>query len=293
MALSLVVPTYQRGGKLRLLLDSLKGQTLPPQEWELILVDDGSDDECRAAVESLAAEYDLPIRPYFRENRGPAAARNFGVAQARHDIVLFLNDDLELSPRHLERHATFHRENPAENAAAHGETRWHESSGSSPVMECLRRWTFNYDVELTDWEQPLVRFCTSSLSVKRTLPARHPFEEGFREPSFEDTELGWRLVHQEGLRVETLRGDPAWHHHPHTGAQFLRRAAMNGRNAVLMIERIPEFRDRLITPFTGLPPRLREIRALAFYLLGDRVRYWREREIATFLRAYWQAAGRG
>lgn len=292
MALSLVIPTYNRGEKLRLLLDSLKAQTLPADQWEAVLVDDGSEAPHRAAVETLLAEYNLPIRPFFRENRGPAVARNDGVAQARHDVVLFLNDDLELAPRHLERHATFHRDHPAENAAAHGETRWAESAGRTPVMECLRRWTFNYDIELTEWEQPLVRFCTSSLSVKRTLLLRHPFNEQFREPSFEDTELGYRLVREEGLTVETLLGDPALHHHPHTGSQLLRRAAMNGRNAPIMIATAPEFLDRLITPFMTPPPRLRELRALLLYIRGDRAGFWREMELAAFVRAYWRAMAR-
>lgn len=291
MALSLVIPTYNRGGAIRLLLESLAGQTLPVDQWEVLLIDDGSTAVNGRLLDEVVSEYDLPVNIWHRENGGPAVARNFGIDQSRHDIVLFLNDDLELEPGHLEAHAQFHRDNPQVNVAAHGRTPWHTGTGDTPIMQCLRKYTFNYEHELTEWEQPLVRFCTSSLSVKRTLLDDHRFDEVFREPSFEDTELAHRLIRDRELVVVTLDGDPAWHHHPHDEWAFRRRAAMNGRNAPLLIDRAPEFFDRLIRPFIKPAPRLRETLALTHYLGGNAVEYWRQIEIAEFIRAYWKAVG--
>ncbi|MCC5878132.1 MAG: glycosyltransferase family 2 protein [Candidatus Sumerlaeia bacterium] len=291
MALSLVIPTYNRGEAIGLLLESLKKQTLPTDQWEVLMIDDGSTAANARILDDQVAACGLPIRVWHRENGGPAVARNFGIENSRHEVVLFLNDDLELESGHLESHAKFHENNRGTHVAAHGRTPWHPESGNTPIMQCLRKYTFNYDHDLTNWEQPLVRFCTSSLSVKRELLESHRFDEVFREPSFEDTELAYRLVRDRGLVVATLAGDPAWHLHPHDENAFRRRAAMNGRNAPLLIERAPEFFDRLIRPFMKPAPRLREGLAWLNHLRGNPVEYWRQVEIAEFVRAYWKAGG--
>lgn len=290
-ALSLIIPTYNRGRGLSLLLDGLTQQTLPRDKWEVLLIDDGSTPECARLIDEMVASLDLPIRVWHRENQGPAAVRNFGIDQATHDIVHFLNDDLLMTPRHLERHYQFHLDHPEIAHGAHGQTPWHESSGSPSILRYLQKYSLNYDRELTEWEQPLVRFCTSSLSLKKDLLKDHRFDETFREPCFEDTELGYRLVREKGLKITTLEGDPAWHHHPHDAAALMRRAAMTGRNAPLLIERAPEFFDRLVSPFVTPPPWVRRFKAIGHLLTGDKVEYWRQLEIAVFIRAYWKAMG--
>lgn len=69
---------------------------------EIIVVADGSDAEARAAV----ADLDTRVR-YFElpQNAGPAAARNFGIAQSRGEWISFLDDDDLMLPQRLERQA--------------------------------------------------------------------------------------------------------------------------------------------------------------------------------------------
>lgn len=92
---SVVVATYNRSQSLQRTFRALLLQEISPSE--VIVVDDCSDDEtpevCRQWLsESLPFRF-TPLR--LRKNMGPAAARNFGVAHARGEIICFTDDDCE------------------------------------------------------------------------------------------------------------------------------------------------------------------------------------------------------
>jgi glycosyltransferase involved in cell wall biosynthesis len=91
---SIVVPTRGRPAQLRSCLETLAAQE-PAGIFEIVVVDDGSPDP--AAIE--AATVSIPTATVVRlGGRGPAAARNAGVAAARAPIVCFTDDDCEPSP---------------------------------------------------------------------------------------------------------------------------------------------------------------------------------------------------
>lgn len=69
------------------------------QEWELIIVDDGSQDETAEVVASLSN--DPRIRYHYQENRQLNGSRNTGVRLAKGQYIGFLDDDDELLPDHL------------------------------------------------------------------------------------------------------------------------------------------------------------------------------------------------
>jgi len=94
---SVIMPTYNRAGFIGLALDSLVGQTRPPDE--VLVIDDRSTDGTRAVVEAH------PLRPrYFlqTENLGASVARNRGVELAQADTIVFLDSDDVLAPAHHE-----------------------------------------------------------------------------------------------------------------------------------------------------------------------------------------------
>jgi glycosyltransferase involved in cell wall biosynthesis len=95
-AISVVIPTYNYAGYLRESIDSALNQTCEP--IEVIVVDDGSVDE----TPEVLASYGNRIRTFRQENRGVAAARNFGASQARGDYLAFLDADDVWLPRKLE-----------------------------------------------------------------------------------------------------------------------------------------------------------------------------------------------
>jgi glycosyltransferase involved in cell wall biosynthesis len=98
---SVVIPIYNRGPKVRSTIDSVLAQTLPSDQYELILIDDGSTDD---TFEVLSSTYgDIPnVHLRRQENSGVAVARNRGLASARGEYVAFLDHDDFWLPEKLE-----------------------------------------------------------------------------------------------------------------------------------------------------------------------------------------------
>lgn len=84
---SLIIPTYNRADLIGRTLETVFSQERPPDE--VIVVDDGSTD----GTLELLAGYGDKLRVLRQENRGPGAARNRGVRDARGDYVVFLDSD--------------------------------------------------------------------------------------------------------------------------------------------------------------------------------------------------------
>lgn len=89
---SVVVPTYNRSQLLRRCLLSLSDQDYSGG-YEVIVVDDGSDDDTAQVVADLEGRVRYGIRYFFQSNQGPAAARNLGIAHVRGKVTAFIDDD--------------------------------------------------------------------------------------------------------------------------------------------------------------------------------------------------------
>lgn len=90
ISLSVIIPVYNTRPYLAECLDSLRTQTL--QDWEAILIDDGSTDGSDEVM-SRFAESDRRFRCIWQANRGPSAARNRGLQEAQGKYVAFLDCD--------------------------------------------------------------------------------------------------------------------------------------------------------------------------------------------------------
>lgn len=87
---SIVIPVYQVVKYVERMLNAVVAQTY--SNWELILVDDGSDDGSGAICERYAAA-DKRIQVFHIPNQGPSNARNYGMDRALGDYILFLDSD--------------------------------------------------------------------------------------------------------------------------------------------------------------------------------------------------------
>ena len=95
---SVVIPVYNRASVLGQALRSVLDQT--DRDFEIVVVDDGSEDDPKAVVDSFA---DSRIRYLRQKNGGGGAARNTGIDLARGRFIAFLDSDDQFLPRHLER----------------------------------------------------------------------------------------------------------------------------------------------------------------------------------------------
>jgi GT2 family glycosyltransferase len=93
---SVVVPTYQRRASLARCLEALGAQTIARDRFEVIVVDDGSDESPRDVVARAAPSID--VRLIEQANAGPASARNAGAFAARGAYVVFTDDDCRPDP---------------------------------------------------------------------------------------------------------------------------------------------------------------------------------------------------
>src|SRR6266540_964354 len=102
MKLSIIIPSYNRLEQLKKVLQGLEKQTWPCNEFEVLVISDGSTDGTDDFL--LTADTCLHLGAFFQPNQGAAAARNLGIAQATGEIILFLDDDVFPFPELIEEH---------------------------------------------------------------------------------------------------------------------------------------------------------------------------------------------
>lgn len=98
--LSVIVPIYKVEAYLRKCVDSLLNQDLPKEDYEIILVDDGSPDRCGEICDECAEKFSN-IKVVHRENGGLSAARNSGIEVAQGKYLQFVDSDDYLEPNVL------------------------------------------------------------------------------------------------------------------------------------------------------------------------------------------------
>jgi GT2 family glycosyltransferase len=228
--ISVVVPTYDRPGRLKALLAALQLQTLEPDRFEVVVVDNGSADGTAAVLEE---ESHPGLRVVRRDvNRGPTVARNDGWKAARGSIVAFTDDDCEPSPQWLEAILDAFVKRPV--AIVQGRT-------EPNPKELSRRGIFSRTVEVRE-EGPY--FPTCNLALPRALLERL---DGFDETYFfggEDTDLAWRAMEAGASSVFAER---ALVHHAvnELGPLGKLRVALRWSHAMQVFARHPRLRREL------------------------------------------------
>lgn len=108
---SVIITTYNRCDALPATLEALAQQTFPPEQYEIIVVDDGSPDSTQEVLSGLSLRVPLRI---FRQNpnRGISAGRNVGISHARGRYLIFISDDLIVPEDFIELHVRTHSDYP-------------------------------------------------------------------------------------------------------------------------------------------------------------------------------------
>ncbi len=105
---SVVMATYNRLALLPRVLEQLARQTLPPSDYEVVVVDDGSKEPAAGPLAELARTLPYALRVETQKNAGAAAARHRGVLAARGDVVIITDDDMQVPEDFIQRHLEQH-----------------------------------------------------------------------------------------------------------------------------------------------------------------------------------------
>ena len=196
-----ILPTRNRAEYLKKALEGLTSQTLEPDEFEVIIIDDGSSDETQRVVDFFRES--LQMIYIHQEHAGISAAKNRGFGQARAPILLFLDDDDVARLTLLEEHLWTHERYPDPAVAVLGYTGLSRRVAAAAVMHFVTEvgfYLFCYPRIPTDEWLDYTYFWGGRSSCKTAFLRKY----GFFNPIFrfgcEDIELGYRLS-KFGLRV--------------------------------------------------------------------------------------------
>lgn len=240
-AMSVLIPTCNRRPHLERCLEALAGQTLAADQFEVVVVDDGSRDDTPAFLDAAGARLPFVLRSGRQENRGPAAARNHGLRLAQAPLVTIINDDTLLAPAALAQHLRFHTTAPP-RAILLGTFRIRPEYKADLFTAAVDATTFifpfcrlNTRVFL---DYPFFITCNTSLS-RAAFDSVGPFDERFPKPAGEDIEMGCRL-YQAGWRI---RFDPeilSWHDSLFTPASYARARLIRGEEDMRFLHYHPD-----------------------------------------------------
>jgi GT2 family glycosyltransferase/glycosyltransferase involved in cell wall biosynthesis len=254
--ISVVIPTYNRRESLLKCLDCLERQSILSNEFEVVVVDDGSSDGTAEALRSRRFRFELKY--VFQENRGPGLARNAGIAHAEGELILFIGDDILADQHLLEEHLLAHAGHPDAGDAILGHIDWPAGMERTRVMdfvcgESTLQFAYHFIPKLKELDYRF--FYTSNISLKRKFLVDAAddgvrFDQCFTRAAFEDSELAYRLQ-KRGLNIHYRNSALAYHDHWMDVEGFCRREYGAGQMAVVFYRKHP-----------GLDPQL-EVRWLA------------------------------
>ena len=115
-------------------MQALEAQTVLPNGYEIVIVDDGSTDASPEQMAGLTERVGLNLRLFHQNHSGPATARNLGIREAQGNLVLFIGDDIIVTPTLLAEHLAWHKKYPEENVAVLGYVTWSPEIKITPFM---------------------------------------------------------------------------------------------------------------------------------------------------------------
>jgi glycosyltransferase involved in cell wall biosynthesis len=183
-AVSVIVATRNRRARLKALIDSLRAQSLPAERFEVILVDDGSDDGTAELLRAERDRSDLELRFIRRRSQGgPGCARNDGWRAAAGPLVAFIDDDCVASPRWLEAGLEVCARNPGAIVQGRTEPDPAEEAAAGP---------FSYTIHVPKLS-PYYETC-NIFYPRSVLEALDGFDTEAFPGGGEDCDLAWRAI---------------------------------------------------------------------------------------------------
>lgn len=218
IAVSVVLPTYNRKEMLKLVLDSLENQTFQLEKFEVVVSDDGSSDGTQEFLIEYSKKNVLQFNYILAaENGGPAKARNSALAVAKGEVIIIIGDDIVVGETFVQQHFDWHCEHGEISDAVLGFVTWPESIKASMFMKWLETGGRSFFFKYADFQSghsiESQYFYTCNISLKSSLLFKTSlFDESFPFASHEDIELGERL-RLEGMSLFFEKDIVGYHYH--------------------------------------------------------------------------------
>lgn len=222
--ISVIIPVYNGARTIASCLESVLGQTYPADAYDVIVVENGSTDNTSAIVKQY------PVRLFHSDIRGPAAARNLGLAETDADIVAFTDADCVADSEWL-----------SELVKPYADPEVGGVGGAILAYDHHERTVAEI---FSEEYSPLVNFVsgeheflphlyTANASYRRGLLA----ETGAFDPRLvtaEDVDLAWRLQLQTGARLCYSAQAIVYHRHRSTSVDLARQYRQYGFGEILL-----------------------------------------------------------
>ena len=225
--ISVVVPSYNSAGTILGTISRLLQQTLPPTE--IIVVDDGSTDSTREVLRPVAEK----INYLYQPNKGPAAARNFGIKASVGEFIAFTDSDCLPDKEWLANLMSgFHCKKVA---------------GVGGAVKSIDQSTVGRHIDLARILEPKANesgqvpyLVTCNACFRRTVLLEVGlFDERFHKPGGEEPELCQRIT-DRGYQFCWRKEAKVLHYHRQTVFSFLRTLANYGEGLYLHSTLRPE-----------------------------------------------------
>ena len=223
---SVIIPTFNVERYVRQTIDGVLAQSL--QDFELLVVDDGSTDGTRQIV----ASYGPAVRLIEQGNQGVCAARNRGIRESSGRYICFSDHDDYWFPDKLARQVAVMEAGRAEGlGAVYSEfIRWEPSPDgtfAAPSTFDLSAWKDDVDEEMSGWiYHKLLLDCwvltSTAMLDARVFEACGGFDEGL--PYSEDWDL-WLRISRQFKFAKLRRPTTLYRQHPTQGSRARRQAS--------------------------------------------------------------------
>ncbi|HUT05000.1 MAG TPA: glycosyltransferase, partial [bacterium] len=250
---SVIIPVYSGENTIASCLEALAAQDVPMQEFEVIVVDDGSTDSTAQVVKQFDVKY------IYQENRGPATARNVGVRHAQGSIIVFTDADCVPEPNWL-REMVIPLVNESDVVGVKGAYRTRQKRLVARFAQA-------------EFEERFKR-----LKKRRTIDFVDSYSAGFKKDIFnelggfnprypkannEDVELSFRVA-QKHHKMVFSPGAIVYHTHPDTIYKYAKLKFSRAYWRTFVYDKFP----RKVFKDSYTPQTLKLQILLAFYLLG-------------------------
>lgn len=236
MRLTIQFCTYKRPQLLARVLEACFDQTLAPEQYEVVLVNDGSPDETPEVIERMRPIARCGFEVIHQPNGGLAKARNAGIARARGERIVFIDDDVLPTPRFAAEHVRSDDEH-GDVIVRGGVINTQSFDHLPPPIWSIANYSGNY-------------FWTTNVSLRRSRldAVGGQFDDSFSEYGWEDIELGMRL-RAIGTQGVFNKDALTFHYKPHAKgtnvAGMLRQVRAQARTGIQLERKHPHWRVAL------------------------------------------------